>query len=105
METESSRLRASGEASILSFDYDVVMVDALPETANSLTQNLEKDDTDTKSAELPPKRKDKKAPSSEILAEELTGSGATERIRHCILTCRDIPTFPKSWDEQGDWAK
>lgn len=85
MEAENSRLRASGEASTLSFDCDVVMVGALPEAANSLTQSLGKDGTGTKSAELPPKRKDKEAPSPEILAEELTGSGATERIRRRVL--------------------
>lgn len=105
METESSRLRASREASALSFDYDVIMVGAPSETADSLTQSLRKVGTGTKSAELPPKRKNKEALSPEILAKELTNSGAIERIRRHVLTYRDIPSFPKSWDKQRDWAE
>lgn len=69
------------------------------------TQSREKDDSGTEPAEPPPKRKDKEAPSPEILAEKLTGSDAVERIRHHVLTYkRDPPVFSKAW-EHGDWAE
>jgi hypothetical protein len=96
MEAESLRLQASGEALILSFNYNVIIVSALSKAANSLTQTLEKNSTDTKSAKLLLKQKNKEALSPEILAEELTDLGVTEHIRHYVLTYYDIPTFLKS---------
>jgi hypothetical protein len=77
-----------------------------PAMVPASTQSREKDDSGTESAELPPKRKDKEALSPEILADELTGLDAVERIRHHALAYkRDAPVFPKAWDEHGDWAE
>lgn len=60
-------------------------------------------ETDSAPSEPLPKRQ-VKSPTLKILAEELIGPAATDRIRCHVLTCnQEPPNLPRAWDEQRDW--